>query len=58
VAAVNPAAGRAFGLPAGGVQGLPLSRLLEPEDAARLTGVARELVAGTSPSAAASSLAA
>jgi PAS domain S-box-containing protein len=48
VAAVNPAAERAFGL-APGAGGLPLARLLLPEDAARLEEVARKLVAGSIP---------
>jgi PAS domain S-box-containing protein len=46
VASVNPAAVRVFGLEPG-AQGVPLARLLLPEDAGRVEGLARQLVAGT-----------
>jgi PAS domain S-box-containing protein len=48
VAAVNPAAERTFGL-GPGAEGVPLTRLVPPEDAVRLQGLARDLVAGTIP---------
>jgi PAS domain S-box-containing protein len=47
VARLNPAAERIFGLPAASAAGVPLSRLLQAEDATRLQALARELVTAT-----------
>jgi PAS domain S-box-containing protein len=47
VAGANPAALRTFGLEPGSAEGLPLSRLLQAEDAERVEGVARELASGS-----------